>query len=84
MYVRTYAKGGFILRGSCPLVVSCVAAHFAGREGHLMCLQTLVLAHDNIQAVLEVRNDEVGEEPLTTARPVLVIPHSSVMHKWCT
>ena len=26
-----------------------------------MCLQTLVLAHDSIQAVLEVRNDEVGE-----------------------
>ena len=34
-------------------------AHLAAREGHLPCLQSLVLAHENVLTALDTRNDEV-------------------------
>ena len=58
--------------------VPCHAAHFAGREGHLTCLQTLVLAHDSIQAVLEVRNDEVGATALCCIAELRAFLHTSL------
>ena len=58
--------------------VPCDAAHFAGREGHLMCLQTLVLAHDSVQAVLEVRNDEVGPTALCCIAELRAFLHASL------
>ena len=35
-------------------------AHLAAQEGHLACLQLLMLSHENIQVVLDTKNDEVS------------------------
>ena len=39
--------------------LSVHSAHLAAREGHLPCLQSLVLAHENVLTAVDTRNDEV-------------------------